>query len=198
MNVLLVTAPTLEPITVQEVKEHLYIDGADNDVYVSTVVKAATNHVENWTRRAIMTQTWDYWIDAFPSDNYIILPFGNLQSVTSIVYKESDWVTVADDVTMTPTTDYLVETNGAGFGRIVLPYAGTWPSGTLYPSNPIKIRFVCGWTTQALVPFNIKAAVKLVCADLFEMRGEPTIGATVVPNNTIEALLASERLWGSF
>jgi len=198
MNVLLVTAPTLEPITVQEAKEHLYIDTADNDSYVSTVVKAATNHIENWTRRAIMTQTWDYWIDGFPSCNYITLPFGNLQSVTSIIYKESDWASALDDVTMTPTTDYLVETNGTGLGRIVLPYAVTWPAGALYPSNPIKIRFVCGWTTQALVPSNIKAAVKLVCADLFEMRGEPTIGATVVPNNTIEALLASERLWGSF
>ena len=198
MNVLLVTAPTLQPITVQEAKEHLYIDIADHDVKVSNVIKEATEHVENITRRAIMTQTWDYWIDRFPSCNYITLPFGNLQSVTSIVYKESDWASAADDVTMTPTTDYLVETNGTGFGRIVLPYGETWPSVTYYPSNPIKIRFICGWTTQALVPFTIKSAIQLICADLFEMRGEPTIGATVVENKTVDRLLASQRLWGNF
>jgi len=198
MNVLLVLAPTLQPITVQEAKEHLYIDTADQDVKVGNIIKEATEHVEHITRRAIMTQTWDYFLDQFPSCNYITLPFGNLQSVTSIVYKESDWATAADDVTMTPTTDYLVETNGTGFGRIVLPYAGTWPSVTFYPSNPIKIRFVCGWTTQALVPFTIKSAVQLVCADLFEMRGEPTIGATVVENKAVDRLLASQRLWGNF
>jgi len=30
------------------------------------------------------------------------------------------------------------------------------------------------------------------------MRGEPTIGATVVENKAVDRLLASQRLWGNF
>jgi hypothetical protein len=91
-----------------------------------------------------------------------------------------------------------VETNGEKYGKIVLPYGVPWPSGILYPSNPITIRFVCGWTTRELVPFQIKAAVKMFCADMYEMRGEPVLGQTVIENKTVDRLLSSCRLWGEF
>jgi uncharacterized phiE125 gp8 family phage protein len=80
MKATLITAPTIWPVTVQETKEHLYVDGNDHDVVIDGVIKAATRQMENWTRRAIMTQTWEYYLDAFPGDDYIVLPFGNLQS----------------------------------------------------------------------------------------------------------------------
>lgn len=186
--------PTSEPITTEEAKEHLRVDVSTEDTYIAGVISAARVHVENVTRRALLTQTWDYFLDAFPEKNFIELPFGNLASVTSVKYKDSD----GTETTMTVTTDYLVETNGEGHGRIVLPYGVSWPSFTAYPSNPISIRFVCGWTDATLIPSAIRAAVKMICADLYEMRGEPTIGQTVVENKTVDALLASFRLWGSF
>ncbi len=164
------------------------------DPYLTAILKAAREHVEDITGRAILTQTWDYYLDEFPGDDYIQLPFGNLQSVTHIKYTDSD----GTQTTMTVTTEYLVETNGEGYGRIVLPYGETWPSFTEYTSNPIVIRFIAGWTTAALVPYKIKAAIKMIAADLHEMRGEPTIGQTVSENKTVDRLLASERLWGAF
>lgn len=165
------------------------------DPYLNTIIKSAREHVEDHTRRALLTQTWDYYLNEFPLGNAITLPFGNLQATDlAVKYKDED----GTETTMTLTTDYLVETNGPQHGRIVLPYGVTWPTGAYYPSNPISVRFACGWTTAALVPFKIKAAVKLIAADLFEMRGEPTLGATVVENKTAERLLASERLWGNF
>lgn len=194
MKATLITAPTIWPVTVQETKEHLYIDTNDHDVEIDMMVKAATRQVENWTRRAIMTQTWEYYLDLFPRCNYIVIPFGNLQSVSSVKYKDS----TGTETTMAVTTDYLVETNGDQHGRIVLPYSGVWPSQTLYPSNPITIKFICGWTTQASVPWSIKHAVKMVCAEMFELRGESTVGQTVVPNKAAEYLIASDRLWGIF
>lgn len=163
------------------------------DPELTAILKSAREHVEDWTRRALLTQTWDYYLDEWPEGDAIILPFGNLASVTSVKYKDDD----GTETTMVVTTDYIVEANGEGHGRIVLPYGVTWPSFTAYPSNPITIRFVCGWTTAALVPYKIKAAVKMICADLHEMRGEPTIGQSVVENKTVERLLASARLWGS-
>lgn len=164
------------------------------DDLLNAIRTAAIEHVEDVCRRALLTQTWDYYLQEWPEDDFIKLPFGNLQSVTSVSWKDTD----GTETTLTVTTDYLVEANGEQCGRIVLPYSGTWPNTELYPSNPIKIRFVCGWTTAALVPYKIKAAIKMICADLYEMRGEPVLGQTVSENKTVQRLLSSARLWDEF
>lgn len=166
---------------------------ADPDL--TAILKSAREHVEDVTRRQLLTATWDYSLDAWPKENYIKLPFGNLQSSgLSVKWKDTD----GTETTLTLTTDYLVETNGEGCGRIVLPYGGTWPTGTLFPSNPITIRFACGWTTAALVPYRAKAAIKMLCADMYEQRGERIVGAVVTENKAVDALLFPLRLWDEF
>jgi hypothetical protein len=79
-----------------------------------------------------------------------------------------------------------------------LPYSVSWPSGTLYPSNPIIIEFDCGWTTAALVPYKIKSAIKMLCSKLYEGRGEDVLGQTVSEDKTVMRLLNSARLWDEF
>ena len=166
---------------------------AEDDL-LTDLIQAAREHVEDITRRALLTQTWDYYLDEWPGVDYIKLPFGNLQSVTSISWKDTD----GTETTLTLTTDYLVETDGEGCGRIVLPYGESWPSGSLYPSNPIKIRFVCGWTTAASIPSKIRSAVKILVADMFKYREERITGLSVTMNKTVQNLLASARLWDEF
>lgn len=167
------------------------------DDLLNAIITAAREHVEDIIRRAIITQTWDYFLDRFPSGNSIKLPYGNLQTVSSVKYTDSD----GDQTTMTVTTEYLVETNGDQCGRIVLPYGVSWPSFTPYPSKPIVIRYVCGWTTRALVPYKIKAAIKLICSDLYANRESQivgNIGQGYSENKTVQRLLASARLWDEF
>lgn len=192
----LVTAPVIEPVTLEEVKDHLLIDdsttAADNQLM--RMIKTARQQIEYWTRRAILTQTWDYCLQTWPAGNYITIPHGNLQSVTSVKWKDED----ATETTLTETTDYLVEQNGTMCGRIVLPYATSWPSGTLYPSNPITVRYVCGWTTPELVPSTIKAAILMTVADAYENRSVQefnTINQGFSVNKSVEMLMASQRLW---
>ncbi len=163
------------------------------DDLLNAIITAAREHVEDITSRQIVTATWDFVLQRWPDKNYIKLPYGNLQSVSWIKYKENDWASSADDVTLTLGTDYLVETNGIYCGRIVLPYGESWPSETLYPSNPITIRYVCGWTTAALVPSKIKSAVKLAAEDIY-YHGDRHETLELVINN----LLASYRLWDEF
>ena len=194
MNVDLITGPTLEPVLVTEAKDHLRVTINEDDGLISSYIITAREEVEDWTRRTIMTQTWDYYLNQFPAGNAIILPFGNLQTVTHVKYTDSD----AAVTTMVVTTDYLVETNGEGHGRIVLPPDTSWPTDVLYSTKPIVIRMVCGWTTQALVPAKIKSAIKILVAQMYEDRGENIVGMTVYENKVVERLLASERLWGSF
>lgn len=133
--------------------------------------KAARRKVEGHTSRGLLTQTWDYYLQKWPDKDFIRLPFGNLQNGAGtapvVSWKDTD----GTETTLTVTTDYLVETNGQDCGRIVLPYGGSWPSGTLYPSNPIKIEFFCGWTAAADVPEDIVSAVLLMAEKLY-FRGE--------------------------
>lgn len=171
---------------------------AIEDDFLTAIIQASREHVEHITRRALLTQTWDYSIDAWPYDSYIKLPFGNLQSVTSVKWKDTD----GTETTLAVTTDYLVETNGDQCGKIVLPYNESWPSDILYPSNPITIKYICGWTTAALVPSAIKTAVKMLCDDLYNNRESQTFGLNgaqaYLQNETVQRLLASYRLAEEF
>lgn len=166
------------------------------DDLLNAIITASREHVEDITRRALLTQTWDYYLDAFPAENFIKIPFGSLQSVTHIKYTDSDGA----QTTMTVTTEYLVETNGEGIGRIILPYGVSWPSFTPYTSKPIVIRFVCGWTTAALVPYKIKAACLMIAADLYSNRESQSVGQAQIyfENKTVQRLLSSSRLWDEF
>ncbi len=161
---------------------------AEDDDLTDLIIDARA-YVEAVTGRALLTQTWDYYLEDWPNGNAIVLPFGNLQSVTSVSWKDTD----GTETTLTAATDYLVETNGNQCGRVVLPFSGSWPSGDLYPVNPIKIRFVCGWTTAALVPKNIKRAVKFAAEDAY-YHGD----RSEVLKPVIDRLLASWRLWEEF
>lgn len=158
------------------------------------LISTAREYVEDATRRALMTQTWDYCLDEFPSGYYITVPLGNLQSVTHIKYRDA----AGTETTLTPADDYIVEPCGDQYGRIVLPYAKSWPRFTPYPSNPIAIRIVCGWTDASLIPAQIRTAVKMYAAKLYASRGEDIIGVSVTQDRAVDALIRNYRLWREF
>lgn len=269
MKAVLYTAPTIEPVTLAELILHLKQDEDDitESAPMESNIKSAREDVEDMTARALLSQTWEYYLQEWPESDFIKLPFGNLQSVLSLTIADSACVeangtyslvftgdcvsaasgtyTIASNVitavslisggsgyvtaptiatqsgdgsvtaslatvkwkdddgtetTLTLGTDYLIECNGEQCGGIRLPYGETWPSGTLYPSNPIAVRFRCGWTTAALVPYKIKAAILMICADLYMNREAQAVGAAQIyfENRTVRRLLDSSRLWDEF
>lgn len=170
------------------------------DDLLNDIIKAARGHVEDITRRQLLTATWSYWLDGFPSSDRIKLPFGNLQTTDLVVtYDEVDSAGDKNTETMTLTTEYLIETNGEGCGFIILPYDDTWPSFTEWPVQPVKVSFKCGWTTAALVPYSIKSAVLLLAADLYTNREAQIVSNQPYHENaTVQRLLASARLFDEF
>jgi hypothetical protein len=94
---------------------------------------------------------------------------------------------------MVENVDYYVETNGDNHGKIVLPYAHYWPVRVLYPSNPIVIRYICGWISADLVPRTIKRAVKFTAENNY-YHGDRDEILTPVIDDMLEPL----RLWGNF
>jgi len=200
MKVVQYAAPSIEPVSIPEQQYHISLNSdvsPEDDSMIEDNIKSAREHVENITRRALLTQTWDYYLDRFPAENAFKLPFGNLKTVTHVKYTDS----AGTQTTMTAGTDYIVETNGDQCGRIVLPYGVSWPSFTAYPSNPIVVRYVCGWTTAVSVPSTIRSAVKMIALDLYENREAQQFsngGMEYRENVAVTNLLASARIWDEF
>jgi|6_EtaG_2_1085325.scaffolds.fasta_scaffold00063_53 uncharacterized phiE125 gp8 family phage protein len=142
-------------------------ESADDDL-VTALITAAREQVEKKTRRALITQTWNVYLEDFPGTDFFELPFGKLQSVTSIIYTDTN----NDDTTMTVTTDYLVDTSRT-LGRIVLPPDSAWPTDSLYPVNAINVEFVAGYGDAGTnVPEPIRTVIKRLVSYWYENRGD--------------------------
>ena len=171
-----------------------YASDATEDDLLTALITSARQHVEAITRRALITQTWDAFLDEFPGVPFIEVPFGKFQSVTasSFTYTDSAGTTTI----MVSTTDFLVDTSSDP-GRIILPYGVSWPSFTPYPVNPITFRFTCGYgATSASVPAAIRTAIKMFAADLYEIRETQVVGQTLMQNKAAENLIETYRLRG--
>ncbi len=170
-----------------------YASDVTEDDLLTAIITAVRQHVESITKRVLITQTWDAFLDEFPDKNYIKLPFGNLQGITESSFKYTNSAGV--ETIMVATTDFLVDTNSEP-GRIVLPYEKSWPSAVLYPVNPITFRFTCGYGTTAVsVKAGIRTAIKMFAADLYELRETQVIGQTIMGNKAAENLLGPFRIW---
>jgi uncharacterized phiE125 gp8 family phage protein len=166
MGLSLVSGPTTEPVTLGETKAHLRIDGADDDALIAGYILAARRYAEGYTRRAFVTQTWDYTIDRqwpyVQSDCYLVrritLPLPPLQSVSSITYVDND------GNTQTLAADqYVVKTDDTS-GVIEPAYNVTWPD-VRWQLSAVTVRFVAGWTQ---IPDEIRTAIMLHVEILFD------------------------------
>lgn len=172
-----------------------YSSDITQDSILSMLITAARERAETITQRKFITQTWNGYLLSFSSEeDFFEIPFGKLQSVTTLKYTDSD----GTETTMTVTTAYLVDSSSEP-GRIVLPYGVSWPSFVPYPITPIDLEFVCGYGDAASdVPAGIKTAIKMMVEDTFNSRDakhELLSGGDVIANKTVMDLLWPYRLW---
>jgi len=162
------------------------------DSLLEELIAAARISVENDTSKKIMQQTWDYYPQRWPSSDRIRIPFGNLVSVTYVKWKSTD----GTETTLVENTDYVVVSRGDQCGFVGLPYQGSWPTGELYPHDPITIRFVCGYGLAADVPVNIKQAIKRRAINLYMNKGDDEDGRVRTPDMSYPRMINNiGRLW---
>ena len=151
MKNVIVTPPVYYPLVLDQAKDHLRVDHSNDDKNIQSLISVATNRVEQFTRRRLITQTWYTYLDEWPDEDYLTLPFGQLQSVTSVKYTDSSNTEILTftDASLSTTDDFDVDINSDP-GRVILVYGDSWPSVVLWPMNPIKIEFVCGYGANAV------------------------------------------------
>ena len=188
-----ITAPTVEPIDTTTAKLHMAIDDSTFDSLIGDYIKAARMHVEAETGRQITTATFDLIADSFGgSNNRIYLPFGKLQSVTSITYTDTDGNSQTLDASKYQVSDSREP-------AVIQPaYNETWPT-TRRELDAVKIRFVCGYGDADDVPEELKQILLMIVAHLFEHREAVAFNASamVVPMGA-DQLLQNYKLGDSF
>lgn len=189
MQARLVTPPTLKPISVAALKTHLRIDSADEDEYLAALIDVATQFVEERAWRALLTQTREIALDAWPCGREVELPFSPIQSVESVKYT----TTLGDEVVV--ALENFVLNAVCEPGKLVLRGGAGWPDGELEASAAIRVQYVCGWDEAAKIPPNLVHAVRLMCGHLYENREVVVVGTTAAQIPTgIDALIDPFRL----
>jgi len=170
----LVTAPAAEPITTAVAKSHLRVDVSDDDTLIDQLVASARIAAETFTRRSLITQTWDLKVDRFPPFE-ILIPKAPLASVTSLKYTDSAGTQQTWDA-----SNYTVDAPvgpQADVGRIVKAFGVSWPS-TRAEINAVEVRFVAGYGTTGAtdVPAGILQGMLMMIGHMYENRQNVVIG----------------------
>lgn len=157
ISLLQTVAPSVEPVSTEELKTWLGYGGTDQDTTFGGLIKAARSWAEDFTNRQFITATWQLKLDCFLP--VISLPKIPLQSISSITYVDTENAT---QVLATSSYQYSVET-----GDLTTAYNVSWPT-VLNTLEPITITYVSGYGDDPHhVPEAIRTAIKLRAASLW-------------------------------
>ncbi len=192
MNELILgTAPTSEPVSIEEAKAHLRVDVADDNALITALIVAARQAFEEINGRSLFTTTWQLVLDSWPRRPFIVLPRPPLASVTSVVYTDSAGTPVT-----WAATNYVVETLRTP-GRVHLAEDADWPSATLRVASPITITYVAGWSSVGAIPQRYKQAILLLVGHWYENR-ETVVTSGTMPKQlpmAFESLALMDKVW---
>ena len=180
------------PIDLQLVRDHLRVDGTEEDHLIESYANAALIAAEHITRRTIVAREHRWTLSDFPRDQDIRLPRGKTQSVKHIKYRRDGLQTLTGPTSAAPGTDYQENLSGDD-GGLLLPVKGeSWPDVDADVVDPVVITFNAGWDT---LPEPIVQAVLLIVGHWEQNRQSVVVGATTaeVPMSA-QALLSSYML----
>ena len=181
----LVTAPSVEPITTSEVKEHARVYTTDDDSLISSLIGAVRSEFETRTGLVLIDQTWRCTFDqpavvdnlgwwdgeregalSMSVADFLRIDPGPVSAISSVKYYSED----GTENTMSSSLYFLDAASSPA--RVVLAQGAVWPSG-LRARNALAVEFVAGYGAGASsVPADVRHALKLAAAHRYEHRGE--------------------------
>ncbi len=186
----IITAPANEPVTVDEAKQHLRIDGSNEDSLISTLIKAARIYVETLTNRRLITQTLRLQLKYFPFCE-IVLPVTPVQSVAAIRFKDKNGI----EQVAAETLSQLSFTEPP---KIKPSYGESWPQCREGDYNSVSIDIVAGYGDAADVPRDLCQAILLMVAHFYEQR-EPVAVANSIDSEilpmSVQSIINMNRLY---
>ena len=193
------TGPAVEPVTLSEAKAHLRVDTSDDDTYITGLVRAAREWVEEYLDRTLVNTQWVMRFDKFPPDGThdIELPrppivaSGTATAVTlTFTYENGTTATYG-------TSSYRVD-RASTPGAVKTLYGQTWPPH-LQDDNAISVTWWAGYGASGTdVPAAIRHAMLMLVAFWYDNRSTVLVGSISKQLEfAVESLLSSQK-WGSY
>lgn len=200
----LVTAPTIKPVTLTEVKAALDISYTAKDTLITGLIAGATAWLDGWTGvlgRALCEQTWrqDYdgfrcWSNTKMPRHYglqLRLPLKPVISITSVKYTDAN----GGEQTIGSTNYTLKEDEIGCYVEFITTYI---PPTVGVESASVRVAYLAGYATATGVwtgPESIKQAMFLVIRQWFDNPTAAIVGATIEKMPfAVQALLAPYRV----
>lgn len=193
MTYKVITPPQSEPITLEDARLHLRLgsDETSEDALITTWITVAREYAEHYTGRALVPQTLEQALDAFPCCfGAILLDMPPVTQVASIEYDDLNGQAQTLDTARWHFSDY-------GAARTVSLTYGSWWPPTRPQADAVRIRFTAGYETP---PQAVRAALLLIVGHLFENRQDVLVSdgravAIEVPK-AADALLDTVKAYG--
>lgn len=142
----LVTPPAMLPVSLEEAKLHLKVEGDEENTLITGLLQAAVSHLDGWTGilgRCLVEQTWRVSVDAFCREIPLLL--APIIEVASVTWRNADGQlsTVSDD-------EYLLEVDAGGNTSVRFRNSYAFPTG-LYEAGAVSVTFKAGYPTTPAV-----------------------------------------------
>jgi len=187
--------PASEPLTLEEAKAHLRILLSEtyDDTYITALITAARNVVENKTWRSLVSQQWSLNLD-YTELNHYSLYQNNGAMQPQIIELEKCPIISVDSITYYDVNNSQQTLSSSAYqvdilhepARIVLNN----PPTCYNKLNTLTINFTAGYST---VPESIKAAMKIIISDMYTFR-ETIVLSRTTELQSVENLLNPYKL----
>ena len=181
-NYVLITPASIEPITLDEVKQRLRLVGnSDFDAELNRFIVVARELCENITGRELINKTDRGFLDSYCQ--FAEFRKSKLQSISSVKYYK-------DDV-LTTFTDYY-STNEYDYSKLIFKSSFN-PDDRL---QAIEIEFVAGYgATASSVPTTLKEGMLAMVDWLFNNSGDCTTEASLMANTLFNSYVIGKKIF---
>ena len=183
-----VTPPAETPVDLTEAKAHLRVTHTNEDTLITSLIGVATNTVQAFTGRQLVSATYDYKLDWWP-DHVICLPRAPATGITHVKYLDPDNVEQTWNA-----SDYQTDFDSEP-GRVAPVQDESWPETRTGTFLPVRVRFACGYADADSVPDELKQACLHLIEHLYTNR-ELVITGTIVTKVpfTVNALIEAWKV----
>jgi hypothetical protein len=205
--------PAAEPVLIALAHSQLNLDTGfvQDDTYITGLIVAAREHVENLTNRAIYNRTMELWLDFFPFPDYsgtinlndrhcpygsfwhkiaIRLPKPSAVSVQSVTYTDLNGTTQTIDPSL-----YYLDPNSEP-ARIVPKPGIYWPYSQSYLPGSVCVSYTAGTYGDGVTvdncPMTIKQAMLLLVSHWYTNREAASAAPPKEIDIGVKALLDAE------
>jgi uncharacterized phiE125 gp8 family phage protein len=182
-----------EPVSLEEAKAHLRVNGAIDDAYIGALITAARTDAENRLQRSLTETTWRVTLDYFPEE--IMLPMPQALEVITVQYIDD----AGNLQTADPLTYSLDSVREPAW--IVPNYGEDWPA-TRDQINAVRVTYKAGYLLggtneqqRAAVPAPIRQWMFLAIGRMYEFREASLQGQAVHDLQFADGLLDTYRVF---